>query len=64
MLSVDQIDSLVSLVSLAGGLAGMFFGLRQQVKVLEKQVERLEVLVYELRQDIKQLLMGKNSDTK
>lgn len=69
-MDLGQADSLASIVTLALGMLGMFFGLKTQVKVLESQVEKLEekirqmeernqVVLDELRSDIKQLLSHK-----
>lgn len=69
-MDVTQIEDAVSIVTLVGGMAGMFFGLRTQVRVLETQVERLEKrigrmeqhnesMLSELRSDIKDLLVNR-----
>ena len=46
----------VTLITLGTGLAGIYVSYASKIKVMEKELESLHLLVTELRLDIKELL--------
>ena len=47
---------LVTIVTLAGGLIGIYASYASKIRVMERELESLHELVTELRLDIKELL--------